>query len=365
MKGVVSFIDVVSLVGDAKKLALIRIKRHEPSVPLNLQDIKAFFKTGDIILQASKSTKEICPRGPQKWGENNGPSRTDSTDYRPRLRPRPRKSTSSMKDKVCWCGKVFSSMKGIRIYQTRMRCSAIPSPAEDQQLPPSNTDLPDPVHRSEGSHQPPGETEDSQGQVSNHNSTVDSAQPCGEEVIEGWKAKIQWPAMAEEREWCEFDEDITSILENNLKGTSKRKLEVMGDMIYNLGESRCGILEKKKKQALKEPSRRQREIKRLRQELRSLRKRWKKADVDEKEGLAELRDQVRKKLGFLRRAEYQRRKKKEKERQRKPFFKNPYQFTKGLFSQSKNGELQVSKEVLEEHLRKTYSDESRSRPMPE
>ena len=246
-----------------------------------------------------------------------------------------------------------------------MRCSAIPSPAEDQQLPTSNTDSPGSVHRSGGSHLPPGETEDSQGQVPNHSSTADSAQPCGEEVIEGRKAKIKWPAMAEEKEWCEFDEDITSILENNLKGTSKRKLEVMGDMIYNLGESRFGILEKKKKQALKEPSRRQREIKRLRQELRSLRKRWKKADVDEKEGLAELRDQVRQKLGSLRRAEYQRRKRKEKERQRKTFFKNPYQFTKGLFSQSKNGELQVSKEVLEEHLKKTYSDESRSRPMPD
>ena len=163
-----------------------------------------------------------------------------------------------------------------------------------------------------------------------HSSTADSAQPCGEEVIEGRKGKIKWSAMAEEREWCEFGEDITSILENNLKGTLKRKLEVMGDMIYNLGELRFGILEKKK-QALKESSRRQREIKRLRQELRSLRKRWKKADVDEKKGLAELRDQVRQTLGSLRRAEYQRRERKEKERQRKTLFKNPYQFTKGLF----------------------------------
>ena len=103
----------------------------------------------------------------------------------------------------------------------------------------------------------------------------------------------------------------------------------------------------------------------MRQELRSLRKRRKKTNVDEKAGLVELRDQVRHKLCSLRRAEYQRRERKEKERQRKTFFKNPYQFTKGLFSQSKNGELQVFKEVLEEHLKKAYSDESRSRPMPD
>ena len=93
-----------------------------------------------------------------------------------------------------------------------MRCSGIPSLAEDLNFH-HHTDLPGPVHRSGGSHQPPEETEDSQGQVSNHSSTADSAQPCGEEVIEGRKAKIKRPAMAEEREWCEFDEDITSILE--------------------------------------------------------------------------------------------------------------------------------------------------------
>ena len=97
-----------------------------------------------------------------------------------------------------------------------MRCSAIPSQAEDQQLPPSNTDLP----------APPGETKENQGQLSKHSSTVDSAQPCGEEGIEGRKAKIKWPSMTQERERCEFDEDITSIVENNLKGTSKRKLKL-------------------------------------------------------------------------------------------------------------------------------------------
>ena len=51
----------------------------------------------------------------------------------------------------------------------------------------------------------------------------------------------------------------------------------------------------------------------------------------------------------------------ERERTPKAFFKNQYQFTKGFFSQSKSGKLQVSGEVLEENLKKTYSDESRAR----
>ena len=33
--------------------------------------------------------------------------------------------------------------------------------------------------------------------------------------------------MADEKAWREFDEDISMMQENTLKGTSKRKLEVM------------------------------------------------------------------------------------------------------------------------------------------
>ena len=40
--------------------------------------------------------------------------------------------------------------------------------------------------------------------------------------------------MADEKAWCEFYEDINTLLENMLKGTSKRKLEAMGDLIYDL-----------------------------------------------------------------------------------------------------------------------------------
>ena len=79
--------------------------------------------------------------------------------------------------------------------------------------------------------------------------------------------------MSEETEWCYCDENT-----NNLKGTSIMKLEVMGDMIYNLGESRFDIEKTKKKQVVKEPSRRRREIIRLKQEFRSL-------SVDEKKVL--------------------------------------------------------------------------------
>jgi hypothetical protein len=179
------------------------------------------------------------------------------------------------------------------------------------------------------------------------------------------KAKVNWPAMSEEKIWREFDEDITQILENTLRGTSKRKLEVMGDLMYDVARVRFGVKEQKAKPPERLPNRREVEIGRIKKELKSLKKQWRKSSLGERHGLAKLRDQLRKKMASLRRAEYQRKKRKERERQRKAFFKSPYQFTKGLFEQGKSGELSVSQEVLEEHLTNTYSDANAGTPMPD
>ena len=73
-------------------------------------------------------------------------------------------------------------------------------------------------------HQSPGQTRDNLGQVSDHSTQVDPSQEDAEEVIDR-KKKIKWPPMADEKAWREFDEDVSRMLENTLKGTSKRKLE--------------------------------------------------------------------------------------------------------------------------------------------
>ena len=140
--------------------------------------------------------------------------------------------------------------------------------------------------------------------------------------------------MTDEKAWREFDEDISMILENTLKGTSKRK--------------KFGIVEPLQQRPASTPRRRQKEISRLRKELRSLGHLWKRARL-EKNGLAELREQARSKLASLHRAETQRRKKNKRERSRRSFYDNPRRFTKKLFK-SKSGELNVSQQELEEHL---------------
>ena len=74
--------------------------------------------------------------------------------------------------------------------------------------------------------------------------------------------------MSDVKAWCEFDEDISSMLENTLRGTSKIKLEVMGDLIYDYARGRFGIIELLKQRPAPKPSMRLKVIARLRGELR-------------------------------------------------------------------------------------------------
>ena len=57
--------------------------------------------------------------------------------------------------------------------------------------------------------------------------------------------------------------------------------------------------------------------------------------------------------------------KKERHRCRHNFVKNPYKFAKGIFTESKSGNLECTKQELENHLRCTYSDPKREVEMPE
>ena len=226
----------------------------------------------------------------------------------------------------------------------------------------SSIDQPILADRSGECHQSPGQTRDNPGQVSDHSTQVNPPQEDAEEVIDR-KKKIKWPPMADEKAWREFDEDISRMLENTLKGTSKRKLEVMGDFIYDCGRVRFGVIEQRKQRPAPTPSRRQKEISRLRRELRSLKHSWKRASSEEKLGLEELRRQARSKLASLRRAETQRAKRKKREKSRRSFFENPHRFTRKLFEQSKSGEFNIPQQELEDHLRNVYSDLHREEPM--
>ena len=131
-----------------------------------------------------------------------------------------------------------------------------------------------------------------------------------------------------------------------------KKLESMSSLIYDYGADRFGVVEDKRP-TLSSPtkSRRQTEIDRLVKERRQLKKQWRKATEEEKEGINVLQEEIQSRLTTLRRAENLLKKRRRKEQTRTRFYKDPFKFVKNLFTKEKSGSLSVSKVDLEEHLR--------------
>ena len=90
-------------------------------------------------------------------------------------------------------------------------------------------------------------------------------------------------------------------------------------------------------------SRWQRETKKLVKERRKLRKQWKRATEEEREGIDVLQEELRSRLAILRRAEYLRKKRKKIDYVRTAFYRDPFKFVKGLFNQEKGGQLKATK----------------------
>lgn len=98
---------------------------------------------------------------------------------------------------------------------------------------------------------------------------------------------MKWSKAVEKRGWETVNHDLTKILEQQL-GTAKKKMERMRDIIYQYGEERFGVKEKRNSKATSTPtkSRRQQEIE------RQLRKQWKKASDTARDGLMLLQGDI-------------------------------------------------------------------------
>ncbi|KAK7901244.1 hypothetical protein WMY93_018013 [Mugilogobius chulae] len=170
--------------------------------------------------------------------------------------------------------------------------------------------------------------------------------------------KIKWPKASQLNEWQRFDEDVELVLESVAKGDVDKRLQTMTTVVMTLAAERFGTEEKQVKQPYVKNNRATK-IHNIRQELKALKKQYKTSQDEEKGPLEELRAMLRKRLLTLRRAEYHRRRRRERSRKRSAFITNPFQFTKQLLGQKRSGRLTCSKEQMEEHLRTTYSDPMR------
>ncbi|KAJ8349798.1 hypothetical protein SKAU_G00249280 [Synaphobranchus kaupii] len=150
-----------------------------------------------------------------------------------------------------------------------------------------------------------------------------------------------------------------------MKGGAERKLHTMATMIVSITTERFGTVEKSVTKIQYTKNRRAEKITQLRHKLRLLKRQFKGASEEEKPGLAELCGILRKKLLTLRRAEWHRRRTKERARKRTAFLANPFGFTKLLLGQKRSGHLISSKEEIHNHLQNTYSDAARGEALGE
>ena len=79
--------------------------------------------------------------------------------------------------------------------------------------------------------------------------------------------------------------------------------------------------------------------------------------------MAELRKHLREQIASLRRAENNRKNRKERSRKRASFTANPFQFTKKLLEDKRSGRLDCPRQEVEDHLKNVHSDENRDQDL--
>ena len=162
------------------------------------------------------------------------------------------------------------------------------------------------------------ETQDNQGQDPNHSpqdiqaaevpSTVEKSQDQERSQQEAMpvgsrRAKLKLPP-ANSKQWEDLDSDLEQVLESILRGTTKEKLVLLPKIVYDVCVDRFGSDEKGTSAPKRSgPSRRQKQIREIRKDLRRLRHWWKGAEDQEKDGLYQLREELRKRSLTLRRPE--------------------------------------------------------------
>ncbi|XP_062872774.1 uncharacterized protein LOC134334411 [Trichomycterus rosablanca] len=156
--------------------------------------------------------------------------------------------------------------------------------------------------------------------------------------------------------------DLDKILET-VKGDVDHKLQAMCTLITSIGAERFGVTERPASRQTSRPNRRELKISHLRQELKILKRQFRAANEEERGALSELRQILRSKLITLGRAEWHRRKGKERAKKRKAFITNPFSFTKRLLGQKNSGTLKCSVEDINHHLKTTFSDPLREQDL--
>ena len=134
----------------------------------------------------------------------------------------------------------------------------------------------------------PGKTEEVLGQESYH--SAQSLQASVPLTLESRK-KIKWPPANNKGAWQ--DNDICEIIQSAARGDVERRLSFMTTIITSLASERFGCVEPRQPRMPYTANRRVNKIKDLRREIRSLKKLYKRASIEEHQPIEELQVTLR------------------------------------------------------------------------
>lgn len=280
----------------------------------------------------------------------------------------------------CHCGKICKNIKGLRIHQAKTTCKRVlteqrarqplgetqkdSSPEKHHSTDDLNASVPSPS-RSQLA------TPSQSAEAADLDETDPSPQADQVDVTlrppraHERKERLQWPKATEVNVWQDFEHEVDLILESTLLGPAERKLKSMSHLIYSIGKERFGVQKKKTNCNQPQPNRREKRIKQIREELKKLKKAFKKANQEERVGLKELRDIQRRELASLKRAENLRMKSRKKAKTRAAFVANPYKFSKQILDKERTGSVTNSLDEVQNYLRTVHSDPERHVPLGE
>ncbi|XP_052237947.1 uncharacterized protein LOC127849270 [Dreissena polymorpha] len=191
----------------------------------------------------------------------------------------------------------------------------------------------------------------------------DLPQPKANQAAVEQRQPIDWPKTTDKRAWNDLDKELDAILTSTMRGPVDRKLKCMTTLVYTVAKERFGTKKTRRPKPQQTPNRRQSRKKQIRGELKSLNKAYKKASQEERLGLQELRDILRRELQTFRKAENARTARRRRAQKRAEFVSNPYKFSKQLLDKERSGQLETSMADIEEHLIQVHSDPDRLIPL--
>ena len=171
---------------------------------------------------------------------------------------------------------------------------------------------------------------------------------------EGRRERIKFP-NATSSEWERLDEDLTNIL-RLIHSSPENKAKTHPELIYKFCRDRFGVEEVKQKSQPAGSSKRQKKCKKLREEIKELKKTYKNAPEEEKEAINQLQQEKIKELRLKKRAESIKQTRKQFSRNCNEFLSQPFDFSRKIIAPKPKGVMKSSKAEVEKQLHNAHSD---------